>query len=351
MNASHPFITAGFHHVGLVSARAERTAHFYGELLGLTPHDPARIAPLHAPELDREPGRHHPGLLFGDAKGSPGSLIAFRVAPGERRGRWGVGGIHHVALTVSDTDALLRWKRRLADEGVRATGPYDRGYFTSLYFTDPDGHILELATEGPGYAIDEPADALGERFITPPDERVRGHRDEAAIAAATHPEPVPEIVPEMRIGGIHHVTGITDDLDAAHAFYTGALGLRLVKQTANQDDAKTKHFLWANYDGRRVAPASAMTLFGWPGSDYRARSGLGQSSHLAFRAPDSAALDGWLDHLRETGVPVAPVGSPIQALRFETPDGLEVELAVDEPRPAPTRDAASDPSSTTGVST
>jgi glyoxalase family protein len=233
---------------------------------------------------------------------------------------------------VADEDALLRWKRRLSDQGVGTTGPYDRGYFTSLYFTDPDGHILELATEGPGYDLDEPANALGERFITPPDTRVKGHRDEAAIAAATHPEPVPEITPSMRIGGIHHVTGIADDLDAAHDFYTEALGLRLVKQTANQDDGRTKHLFWANYDGRTVAKASAMTLFGWPGSDYRARPGIGQTSHVAFRAPDGDALEGWLDHLRGIGVPVSPVGTPVQALRFRAPDGLDVELAVDEPR-------------------
>ncbi len=270
----------GFHHVGLVSGNGPRTDAFYASLLGLSPLDDAGLRALEGP-------MGAPALAFATADGGAGSLLAFQVDRDGRRGRWGVGGVHHIALSVPDEAALLRWKRRLEDAGVRTTGPYDRGYFTSLYFQDPDGQVLELATDGPGYAIDEPAHALGERFISPPDARVRGHRDEAAIAARTHPEPVEEIDDAMRIGHIHHVTGITDDLDAANAFYTGDPGLRLVKQTANQDDAKTKHFLWAAYDGREVAPASAMTHFGWPGSDYRGREGVGQTAWVALVIPGS----------------------------------------------------------------
>jgi glyoxalase family protein len=152
-----PLATLGFHHVGFVSGDPVRTLRFYGELLGLTSLDPDRIRVLHPadPEGDAAAGGHHPGLLFGDAEGTPGTLVAFRVAPGLHRGRWGVGGIHHLALSVANRNALLRWKRRLSDAGFPATGPIDRGYFTSLYFQDPDGHVLELATEGPGYAIDE----------------------------------------------------------------------------------------------------------------------------------------------------------------------------------------------------
>ncbi len=331
-----PLATPGFHHVGFVAAEADRTLRFYEELLGLRSLDPGPLDAFHPPELGGEepPGPGHRTLLFGggfgDRTGAPGSLISVRVAPGVRRGRWGVGGIHHLALAVKDEDALLRWKRRLRDAGVGSSGPIDRGYFTSLYFQDPDGHILELATEGPGYAIDEPAGALGARFITPPDARIRGHRDEAAIAAAIHPDPVPEITGGMAIGGIHHVTGITDDLSSAHDFHVAALGLRIVKQTANQDDRETKHIFWAHYDGTRVAPASAMTLFGWPGSDYRARAGAGQSSHVAYRVDASDTLEGWRAHLRELGIPVHGVGDPLLALRFDAPDGLAVELVAPE---------------------
>src|SRR5690606_25542483 len=103
---------------------------------------------------------------------------------------------HHLALGTRDEETLLKWKRRLTDHGVKVTGPYDRGYFTSIYFSDPDGQILEIATRGPGYGIDASRDALGEMEM-PPESIVVGHRDEAEIAARTHPEPVPEITPDM----------------------------------------------------------------------------------------------------------------------------------------------------------
>src|SRR5690606_3385417 len=155
------------------------------------------------------------------------------------------GGIHHLALGVATPEAQLKWKRRLVDAGVSVTGPLDRGYFKSLYFQDPDGQILEIATAGPGYAVDEPAEALGREEVVPPPERLPDGRDEVAIARTTHPDPVPEVTPDMRLQGIHHITGLTDDLERADAFYQEALGLRLVKKTFNQDDARTRHWFWA----------------------------------------------------------------------------------------------------------
>src|SRR5690606_41162247 len=59
-------------------------------------------------------------------------------------------------------------------------------------------------------------------LIMPPNERLRGHRDEEAIRALTHPEPVPVIEPDMALQGIHHISGITDDIDRAHEFYEAA---------------------------------------------------------------------------------------------------------------------------------
>ena len=59
-------------------------------------------------------------------------------------------------------------RRRLVDLGIPVTGPLDRHYFTSIYFEDPDGVILEIATEGPGFAVDEDPEHLGERLSLPP---------------------------------------------------------------------------------------------------------------------------------------------------------------------------------------
>jgi len=316
-------ITRGFHHITMVSTDAPRTLAFYRDLLGLD-------LVKKTVNFD-DPGAYH--LYFGEDGGQPGTILTFFEWPGSRRGRWGVGGIHHLALGVKDRHTQLLWKRRLTDAGVSVTGPLDRGYFTSIYFADPDGQILEIATRGPGYAIDEPADALGEELVKPPTERLPEGRDEAAIESATHPEPVPEVTEAMRLQGIHHITGITGDLDAAGSFYEEALGLRLVKKTYNQDDAKTKHYFWAHYDGEEVGAHSALTLFGWPGSDYMARGGAGQTHHIAFRAADAEEQLRWREHLQGLGVDVTPVKDRtyFQSIYFRAPDGLLLEIATDGP--------------------
>lgn len=320
---STPPITAGFHHITMVARNARRTLAFYGEVLGLE-------LVKRTVNFD-DPGSWH--LYFGDEVGSPGTLVTFFEWPDATKGRWGVGGIHHLALGVDSPEALLKWKRRLVDHGLTPSGPIDRGYFQSLYFTDPDGQVLELATKGPGYAIDEPADDLGAREIVPDPARLPGAAERAAFEGRIHPVPVPRITPDMRLGGIHHVTGITDDIERAHAFYEEALGLRIVKRTVNQDDGKTKHWFWANYRGGEIGDHSAMTLFDWPGSTYRARPGVGQTHHVAFRAPGDEDLEAWQDHLRSLGVQVTGVRDRqyFRSIYFQAPDGLLLEIATDAP--------------------
>lgn len=315
--------TLGFHHVTMVSTDARRTLAFYGDLLGLG-------LVKKTVNFD-DPGAYH--LYFGDDTGSPGSILTFFEWPKAHRGRWGVGGVHHIALGVSSPEAQLKWKRRLEDAGISVDGPLDRGYFRSLYFKDPDGQIIEIATRGPGYAIDEPADALGRSLITQPDERMPEGRDTAAIQMMTHPDPVPVVTPDMKLEGVHHVSAITDDLARAGDFYEQALGLRLVKQTFNQDDGKTKHFFWAAYEDGEVAPNSSMTLFGWEGSTYASRAGAGQTHHVAFRAADRGQQNAWRDHLVSMGLDVSPVmdRSYFESIYFRAPDGLLVEIATDGP--------------------
>ena len=80
------------------------------------------------------PDTYH--LYFGDATGGPGSLLTFFEWPTAARGRFGVGGIHHVALGISDETVQLRWKR-LTDHGVRVGGPYDRGAFRAFISPTP----------------------------------------------------------------------------------------------------------------------------------------------------------------------------------------------------------------------
>jgi glyoxalase family protein len=316
--------TAGIHHVTMVARSAPRTIAFYHDVLGL--------ALVKRTVNFDDPSSAH--LYFGDAQGAPGTLVTFFEAPALPQGRYGVGGVHHLAFGTESRVTLLMWKRYLTDRGVPVTGPMERGYFQSLYFRDPDGQVLEIATRGPGYAHDEPADALGRRLIVPPPAQLPATRDKRAIVSATHPEPVPAITDAMRLQGIHHVTGMTDDLERANDFLEQALGLTLVKQSVNQDDPSTLHHFWARYDGATVAPHSSYTLFGWPGANaLRARPGVGQTHHVAFRAPDGDSQLAWRDRLLSLGIGVSPVmdRSYFTSIYFQAPDGMLFEIATDGP--------------------
>ena len=279
--------TMGFHHITMVSADAARTVAFYRDVLG--------VGLVKRTVNFDDPGAYH--LYFGDPTGSPGTLLTFFEWPHAGRGRWGIGGVHHLALGTLSEESQLKWKRRLTDHGVAVTGPYDRGYFTSIYFADPDGQILEIATRGPGYAVDEAPDALGQEMRYPGNDIVVGGRDEEAIAALTHPEPVPVITPDMALEGIHHISAITNDLGRSGAFYEEALGLSLIKKTVNRDAPDIPHYFWARNDGGVVAPHSGMTLFGFPPRGHVARGGVGQTHHIAFRAASSEEQAAWREHL------------------------------------------------------
>ena len=111
--------TLGFHHITMVSTNAPRTLAFYGELLGFE-------FVKKTVNFD-DPGAYH--LYFGRGGGRPGTILTFFEWAHSRRGRWGVGGVHHLALGVATPEAQLKWKRRLVDAGVQVTGPIDRGYF------------------------------------------------------------------------------------------------------------------------------------------------------------------------------------------------------------------------------
>jgi glyoxalase family protein len=80
----------------------------------------------------------------------------------------GAGGVHHVAFRTPDNTQYDQWAEHLNELNVANSGPIDRFYFRSLYFREPNGVLFEIATDGPGFATDEPADKLGERLALPP---------------------------------------------------------------------------------------------------------------------------------------------------------------------------------------
>jgi glyoxalase family protein len=82
--------------------------------------------------------------------------------------RQGAGGVHHVAFRTPDEAQYHAWTQRLNASGIRNSGEIDRFYFRSLYFREPNGILFEIATDGPGFASDEPMDKLGEKLALPP---------------------------------------------------------------------------------------------------------------------------------------------------------------------------------------
>jgi glyoxalase family protein len=122
---------------------------------------------------------------YGVDSGGSGKHIDIREIPSAERGRWGVGGIHHVAWRVTDDDAQLAVRERIQDAHRRPTEVIDRFWFRSVYFLEPGGVLFELATDGPGFAIDESADTLGEHLVLPPWLESQRAEIEAALPMLT----------------------------------------------------------------------------------------------------------------------------------------------------------------------
>jgi glyoxalase family protein len=102
-----------------------------------------------------------------EARGdSRGGFYAYDDPPAEG-GLGGAGTVHHVAW-ASTMDDHVAWERRVADAGMRPTPVIDRFWFRSIYFREPSGVLFEIATIGPGFAVDEDPEQLGEALILPP---------------------------------------------------------------------------------------------------------------------------------------------------------------------------------------
>jgi glyoxalase family protein len=105
---------------------------------------------------------------FSPGAGGSGAIVDVREMPTEHRGRWGPGVVHHVAWRVPDDRAELAARAQVAEAGARPTEVIDRFWFRSVYFREPGGVLFEIATDGPGFTVDEPGESLGERLVLPP---------------------------------------------------------------------------------------------------------------------------------------------------------------------------------------
>jgi glyoxalase family protein len=121
--------------------------------------------------------------------GSAG-VVDIKETPQERRGAWGVGAVHHLAWAVKDLDEELVVRGQVEAAGGRATDVIDRFWFKSVYFKEPGGVLFEIATEGPGFAVDEDPAHLGESLVLPPWFEPSRAEIERALPKLTPPSPV-----------------------------------------------------------------------------------------------------------------------------------------------------------------
>ncbi len=131
----------------------------------------------------------------------------------------------------------------------------------------------------------------------------------------------------MQLTGIHHVTAVTGSTAKNIEFYTNVLGLRLVKQTVNQDDISAYHLFYADERGN---PGTDVTFFDWPHIG-RNVSGTGTISTIALRVPGAEALNWWAQHLAENGVQIQSRGERAgrASILFTSPEGMQLALFDD----------------------
>lgn len=106
--------------------------------------------------------------VYAMGEGGPAAELHLAVEPALAAARPGAGGVHHVAFRTPNDEEYRAWAERLAKMRMPTSGPVNRFYFRSLYFREPNGILFEIATDGPGFAADEPMEHLGETLALPP---------------------------------------------------------------------------------------------------------------------------------------------------------------------------------------
>lgn len=122
----------------------------------------------------------HTVHVYEMGEGGPAAELHVAVQPGLSPAHPGAGGVHHVAFRTPDAD-YEAWAQRLNTVRVPNSGPVDRFWFRSLYFREPNGILFEIASDGPGFAVDEDAATLGEKVVLPPFLEPRRDRIVAAL--------------------------------------------------------------------------------------------------------------------------------------------------------------------------
>ncbi len=132
---------------------------------------------------------------FETGQGGPHSVLDVIEAPEGPEGEESIGTVHHVAWRTPDPDAQVAWRDTLLTAGRNVTPVIDRWYFKSIYFREPGGVLFEIATDGPGFTVDESPETLGTGLSLPPWFQVRRDRLDEILP--------PIVVPTTATTGAH----------------------------------------------------------------------------------------------------------------------------------------------------
>jgi glyoxalase family protein len=270
----------GLHHVTGIASDPQRNLDFYVGLLGL------RLV-KRTVNFD-DPGTYH--FYFGDARGTPGTILTFFSWPGARRGRRGVGQIETTAFAISP-DSAGYWLDRFKEQHVTAEKTVPRFGEEVIRFNDPDGLLLELIA----------SDSVG--------------KTESWVDG---------IVPaEHSLRGFHGVSAALEGYERTAKLLAESFGYRLVEESGNRF-----RFAAASDAG----PGRIVDLLCMPDG----RSGnvaAGSVHHIAFRARDDAEQLQWREHLAELGYNVTPVidRAYFHSIYFREPGGILFEIATEPP--------------------
>lgn len=149
----------GFYNVTLTLQRSEATARVLTDILGY--------------ELQKQEGNR---LRFATDAIDTANLIDIVESPAATRGHNAAGTNHHIAFRVKDDQVLMELREKIVSAGFNITPKIDRDYFYSLYFREPGGVLFEIATDNPGFAVDEPLAELGSSLRLP--KQYEGMREE-----------------------------------------------------------------------------------------------------------------------------------------------------------------------------
>jgi len=270
----------GLHHVTAIASDPQRNLDFYAGVLGL------RFV-KRTVNFD-DPGTYH--FYFGDARGTPGTIMTFFPWPGVRRGIRGTGQVDTVAFAVPQ-NSIGYWLERLRQQHVAAERTATRFDEHVIRFIDPDGLLVELIESGTPSSVDY----------------WRG----GSVPA------------EHSIRGFHSVSAALEGYERTAKLLTESFGYQLANQTGNR-------FRFSSQN--ESAAGRVIDLLCMPDA-HPGRVAAGSVHHIAFRARDDAEQQQWREQLVSLGYNVTPVIDRIyfHSIYFREPGGILFEIATDPP--------------------